>query len=279
MFSNYHTHTRFSDGSKSPEKYVMEAIRQEFEVLGFSDHAPLHFLNFFALKEYSLKKYCQRIKELKSVAGSELSVLLSLEIDYIPGFSKPFSVLKETCDLDYTVGSVHLVKPEKGKDLWFIDGPFVESYDKGLKKYFQGDIRLGVTTYYRQIRQMIVEEKPDIIGHIDKIKMYNRGRYFREAESWYQDLIEETIQFLKPSSSIVEVNTRGIYKQRANALYPSVDILKRLYEENIPVTISSDAHKPEEISACMVETAEILRKIGFREDMVNGFRAWRRITS
>ena len=63
---NLHTHTRFSDGSDEPLKYVEEAIRQGFHTLGFSDHAPVPFANTFAIREDELGAYFEAITKLKS---------------------------------------------------------------------------------------------------------------------------------------------------------------------------------------------------------------------
>jgi len=46
-----------------------------------------------------------------------------------------------------------------------IDGPDITIYDNGLKEIFSGDARKAVTAYYRQIQEMIVTQKPDIVGH------------------------------------------------------------------------------------------------------------------
>ena len=40
---------------------------------------------------------------------------------------------------------------------------------------------------------MMLTQKPDIIGHFDKIKMHNQDRYFSEDEPWYRDLVMELL--------------------------------------------------------------------------------------
>ncbi len=94
--------------------------------------------------------------------------------------------------------------------------------------------------------------------------MHNKGRYFSEEEAWYRDLVMELIEMIKKQDVIVEVNTRGIYKKRSDDLYPGQWILKILKEKQIPITLSADAHKPEELDGYYPEALEILRKIGFR---------------
>ncbi|MCX6249312.1 MAG: histidinol-phosphatase [Bacteroidetes bacterium] len=273
---NLHTHTKFSDGSDAPEKYAEEAIRQGFHTLGFSDHSPVPFKNNFAIEntKVALEDYILTITALKTAspvphipgmkgAGSELQILLALEIDYIPGITAPISAYRKNPLFDYFIGSVHLVKNDLTNELWFIDGPDIEIYDNGLKNIFGNDIKKAVTAYYHQINEMVINEKPDIIGHLDKIKMYNRNRYFLEDDAWYVALIDETLDLIRNSGSIVEVNTRGLYKKRSESLFPGPAILKKIKALGIPITLSSDAHKPHEISLYFQEASQLLTNIGF----------------
>jgi histidinol-phosphatase (PHP family) len=259
--TNYHTHSNFSDGSVEPVEYVKEAIRQGFTSLGFSEHSVLPFENTFALQPGTETAYVTEIQRLQELYKDRVQVLLGLEADYIPGISTGFNTQKTELGLDYMIGSVHLVK-NGDNELWFIDGPKRETYDNGLNKLFGGDIRKGVTAYWHQINQMLEEEQFDVIGHLDKIKMHNQGRWFNEDESWYTDLVNETILLIKEKGVIVEVNTRGVYKGRSKSLFPGGYILGRLSEHNIQVTLSSDAHHPKEISMYFEEAKAVMKSCG-----------------
>ena len=170
------------------------------------------------------------------------------------------------------------VKAESNSDLWFIDGGKQDVYDQGLERVFGGDIRKGVRAYYHQINQMLASQNIDILGHFDKIKMHNKDRYFTEDESWYLELIDECLDLIKSKDVIVEVNTRGLYKKRSNSLFPGVDILKKIKDLQIPITISSDAHKPEELDLLLKDTADTLTQLGFRELMCFGKTGWEAVS-
>jgi len=263
--SNFHTHSNFSDGSAPPIAYVEEAIRQNFMAIGFSEHAPLPFNHYYMISEEKIAEYIATIKSLSLKYKNIINIYLSLEIDYVPKLSQSFKWFREKFGLDYTIGSIHLVRNPKNNKLWFIDGADIALYDNGLQEAFNGDIKLAVTTYYEQIQQMIKNENPDVIGHLDKIKMNNKNRYFSENETWYKHLSESIIKNIPGNKCIVEVNTRGIYKKRGNELFPGIEILKLLYTNNIPITISSDAHQPDEISGAFNETLILLKDIGFKK--------------
>jgi histidinol-phosphatase (PHP family) len=283
LFQNLHTHTRFSDGSHDPEKYVESAIGQGLTSLGFSDHSPLPFANTFALRENETGVYCEDILKLREKykmqnAKCKMQIFLGMEADFIPGMGNPVSYFRENYPLDYLIGSVHLVRNGAPADLWFIDGPDPATYDDGLNALFGGNIRKGVTAYYHQINEMLAAGKIDIIGHLDKIKMHNRGRFFSETEPWYIALVNETLELVKQTGVIVEVNTRGLYKKRSDSLFPGPGVLKKIHALDIPVIISSDAHKPHEVSLLFRETADFLINIGFRELMNLTPSGWKSVS-
>lgn len=261
---NYHTHTYYCDGSDLPAEYAREALSAGFSELGFSGHAPVPFSNGFAIPEDRLSAYCEEILELRQRFEPSLKIWLGLEIDYIPGITRPFDTFRKYCNLDYTIGSVHLVKSGSNDNLWFIDGPDKSKFDDGLLSCFDNNIQDAVTAYYRQVIEMVINEKPDIVGHCDKIRMHNAGRYFTGNESWYQLLIDELLQSVKETGIIIEVNSRGLYKMRSDDFFPSTTVLEKIKHLNIPITLSSDAHRPEELTLGMAEAKLLVESMGFK---------------
>lgn len=261
--SNIHTHTHYSDGSSPPEDYVNEAIGKGFLSIGFSDHSPLPFENTFAIKEDRAEEYCETILKLKKKYTGKIEVLLGMEIDFIPDIAPAPSWFRQQYPLDFIIGSVHLVKHPATGERWFIDGPYQESYDKGLQKVFAGDIRAGVTAYYHQLMELIRVYKPDVVGHLDKIKMHNKGRYFSEEEPWYLKLVDETLLLMPDAGCRMEINTRGIYKKRSDTLFPGIEIIRKAHGLGIPVTLATDAHKPQELSLYLQESAGLVQQAGY----------------
>jgi len=274
---NHHTHTTFCDGSHPPADYVKAALEQNFSVLGFSSHAPLPFENTFALRDERVDEYCSTIRSLSYEYAGRLEIHLSMEIDFIPGILEDFARWKKRANLDYVIGGVHLLVPPDNERLWFIDGPKRETFDEGLQNLFGSDARLAVKSYFDQMNQMITQEQPDVIAHFDKIKMHNQERFFSINDKWYLDLLFESLDLVKKSGSIVEVNTRGIYKGRCDEFFPNLTALKRINELGIPVTLSSDAHAPEDLSKEYPYALEIIKMAGIRELMVFSYGKWRTV--
>ncbi len=250
MLSNYHTHSNYCDGKATLREMVEFAVAHGFNALGFSGHSPLPFENTFSITDYD--GYCSEVRALKEEYKDRIEILLGLEIDYVPGMCEDFAPLIERGGLEYTIGSVHLIPadgvvPRCADDLWFIDGPKWERYDEGLNRLFGGDIRRGVKAYFRQQNEMIIRNRPTIVGHPDKISMHNRGRYFSEEEPWYEQLALETLSLVHECGLICEVNTRGIYKGRHPDYYPSKRLIKAMKQWRIPLIVSTDAHAPDDL--------------------------------
>ncbi|MBK7172013.1 MAG: histidinol-phosphatase [Bacteroidales bacterium] len=271
---NHHTHSVYSDGHAQPLDYVLHALEKGFDILGFTEHSPLPFENSFSFKMENKMKYLEELDRLKMEYKGRIQIYTGMEMDFIPGISEDFDKVRQEFGLDYLIGSVHLVKPEAHERLWFTDGPNHETYDDGLIQLFGNDIRKAVSTYYRQINQMITTQTFEIIGHFDKIKMHNKGRFFSEEEPWYCALLSETLDLIREKGLIVEVNTRGLYKKRSDTTYPGLAILKEIKQLKIPVMINSDAHLPHELDGAYSEAAALLENAGITEVMKFREEGW-----
>lgn len=268
--TNYHTHSLFCDGSHALKNYVEVAIAHNFKSLGFSSHSPITEDNGFSINRSNIPVYCAEIRALQEEYADRIEILHSFEFDYIPGLTRPMKEVATELGFDYILGSIHLVAgrqpAESVKDLWFTDGPDLHHYDKGLADFYNMDIQKAVKAFYAQTNQMLHEEDLTIIGHFDKVKMNNKGRYFSEEEDWYIREVLETLDLIQEKEVIVEVNTRGMYKKRHLDYFPSVAILQQIKKRNIAITLSSDAHAPEDIPLLWDETYHILCDMGFRPD-------------
>jgi len=269
---NYHTHSTYCDGKAKPEEFVKEAIKKGFTNLGFSGHSPLPFETYFAIKENEFINYCNEIRNLKKKYSGEIEISLGLEADFIPELSASFDEFRKNGNLDYIIGAVHLVK--QNNELWFIDGPKQETYDDGVKKLFGGNIQKAVKTYFHQINKMIETQNIEVVAHLDKIKMHNNGRYFNITDKWYNSLILETLSLIKEKDIIVEINLRGLYKKRSDSHFPGSEIWSTLIENNTPIMIGMDAHKPEELGLLFNDTIQKLKSTGFRKRTIFSKGRW-----
>jgi len=271
---NFHTHCSFDDGNVALEKYVKEALKQDVAILGFSSHNPLPFSVDWVLKRKDYKKYCKTIRKLSEKYEDQIRILLGLEMDFLSNLNSFYKEGIDLSELDYIIGSIHFVNFFDNTKGWAIDES-EEDFEKGLDEIYKGNIKKVVKDYFKLIRDMLRLENPDILAHLDLVKMNNKDeKYFSEGENWYREEVLKTLKAVAKSSAILEVNTGGIARGKIDSLYPSNWIIEEAYNMRIPITLSSDAHRPEQITAKFKEAAVLLNSIGYKEVYILHKKTW-----
>lgn len=261
-WSNYHSHSIFCDGRGSMEDFVRFAIAKGVLKYGFSSHAPLPFLTKWTMLKDDFVDYEQEFERLKAKYENYIQLYLGLEVDYIYGCSDvqtPFFLDKS---LDYLIGSVHYLDKMFNGDYWTIDGDFT-TFDWGLKSLYGGDMRLAIERYFEISSLMINQGGFDIVGHVDKIAM-NSSNYpdFNPADSWYENLVGETLQLIKDKGMILEINTKSLHEK--GITYPDSRFFPLINELNIPIVVSSDCHFPTNVIDGFTPTYKLLKAVGFK---------------
>ena len=265
MFTSFHTHCYFCDGVQEPKVYVEKALERGIEIVGFSSHAPIPFENSWTMKEERVEAYLKTIEDLKEEYKDRIEIYTGLEVDFIEKDSRK---IFEKYKLDYTIGSVHLFPKEDLSTYYSVDGNDLD-FQKTLNEFFQGDIKKFVRKYYQNISAMLLQHKPNILGHFDIIKKNNSGeRYFSENDPWYKSAVLEVLPIIKESGSVLEVNTGGILRGYIKDPYPSLWILRECIKLDIPVLVTSDAHAPEHMKGFYDLAFYGLREVGYTEQRI-----------
>lgn len=264
LWANYHSHCNYCDGKGTMEQYAEEAAKKGFVAYGYSSHAPLPFDNSWSMKVSDLDAYMSHVEQLKETWKGKMQIYAGLEVDFIPGKIGPNSGFLRNIGLDYTIGSIHFIDAFEDGKPWEIDGLHTVFRD-GLEKIFHHDIEKVIQRYFELTRQMLLEDCPDVLGHLDKIKIQNPyEKYYSEEAPWYRKEIMKTLETAKETGLIVEVNTRGVYKKVA-ALYPSPWVLALMKEMDIPVMLNSDSHHTREIDGAFEAAAQTLLDVGYKK--------------
>lgn len=262
MKVNYHTHCHYCDGKGAPESYIIAALEKGFSSLGFSSHAPLKETNDWTLKDDNVEEYLAEINNLKDKYRGKIEIHTGLEIDYYPDENR-FNTFKKY-KTEYTIGSVHMVKPE-GHDKYYSVDESEAIFRDVLESVFP-DIESFTREYYKNIRALIEQGGYDILGHFDLIKKFNKGdKFFREDEPWYKEEVIKTLDTLTDKDIIVEVNTGAISRGVQNTPYPSKWILKECYNRGIKICLNSDVHHPDNIECFFDEAMDMIKSCGYTE--------------
>ena len=257
-------HSSFSDGKAEAEEYVELAIKKGFRSIGFSEHGPTKFNKHWELPEENIDEYFAEINRLKEKYKDKIEIYIGMELDYFTGIEDN-AFLKY--DLDYVIGSIHYFPDEEGKIFGIDCRP--DDFHKTIHDYFKGDVKAFVREFCDRIIAMVDKFKPDIIGHFDLIKFNNRNEmYFSENDDWYRAEVMHVFEFISKTGTMLDVNTGGITRGYLTVPYPSPWALIEAAKLNIPITLNSDAHRPEHIDGQFENVTEILKECGYTEKMI-----------
>lgn len=109
---NFHSHTvRCQHAVGEEREYVEEAIKEGFEVIGFSDHSPYLFKNGYVsrirMTMSQLEDYVKTIEALKKEYREDITIFLALEMEYFPGIFEPTIEEIRQYPMDYLLLAQH----------------------------------------------------------------------------------------------------------------------------------------------------------------------------
>jgi histidinol-phosphatase (PHP family) len=117
--------------------------------------------------------------------------------------------------------------------------------------------------YFHLIQLAARSDLFDIIGHLDIIKKF---RVYPETNQ--EILFEDTLKVIKEHNLVVELNT-GMLDRPCAEFAPGPRLLELCCKYNIPVTLSSDAHRKVQIARHYELALEVLAQAGYKE--ITGF--------
>ena len=271
QYEDWHTHNSLCKHAVGTiEDYIKKAIELDLNVIGISDHFPYEYLSSeipslkdipyesYAMPINNLEAYILQLDNLKEKYANQIHVRSAFEIDF---FKHQDHVLNKylrnyLAKLDYILGSVHVLFGKAGI-FAFDDGRF-------LNKYKEYDVNDEIyIEYYDSLQVMIGSPtfELDIVTHFDLPKKFDKSI---EDKDMVMGKVIETLELVKKHDLTVEINTSGLRK-KVKEQYPHIDIIKKIYELDIPILLGSDAHKPEDVAYEFKSITKMLKNIGFNQ--------------
>lgn len=241
--TDYHMHSILSDGKNTYEEMIQAAIEKGLDEIGFSDHLCLKPVSW-SIAKVDLPVMVEQVLLLKEKYKDQITIKLGAEVDYLLGMEEEIAKIINSLPLDYVIGSVHFIGD------WNFDT------DKSLYGKWTNDHLYEL--YFNLVQKAARTGLFDIIGHMDIIKKF---RVYPETDQ--AKLIDETLRIIKDEDMVVELNTGGFDRPCAE-FTPSPSILERCFHHQIPVTLTSDAHRTEQIARHFDSALELLNTIGYR---------------
>ena len=258
---NLHTHSQYDDGKDSIDEIVQKAQERGFTILGFSGHG------YYAKDDSSMtpektKQYIQDVRQAQQQAPNGLKIYLGIEEDSM-------APIENVEDFDYVIGSVHYLE-HNGK-IYPIDYS-QEQFDEMLKEGYQNDINALAKDYYLAIERQAQNPNIQIIGHLDLIAKYNEDQtYYCFDDPKILSYAKVAIEQLVKAGKIFEMNSGAMARGYRNSPYPSIELLKLIYEANGKILINTDCHHKEYLDYGMQICLDLAKQIGFKTlEMFNG---------
>jgi histidinol-phosphatase (PHP family) len=247
-------------GFRSPEwigQYVRAARSRAVEEIAITEHVhrfrdvrdwhPNPWWRAEATED--LAEHCAALADARD-AG--LPVLIGIEMDWIPGREDDIRALLASQPFDIVLGSVHWLG-----DL-AVDHPDYPCWDS-----------LGPQeTWARYLDELAAAAGSglfDVLAHPDLPKVFGtpmpaslRGRR------------DEVIDAIARSGVAVECSSAGLRKA-CRALYPDPEWLAAFCAAGVPVTLASDAHRPEDVGRDYATAVAALRGAGY--ETITRFRS------
>jgi len=270
-YEDWHTHNSLCKHAIGTiEDYVKKAIEFNLNTIGMSDHFPYGYLiseipslekipyEGYAMTLNDVDGYILQLEQIREKYQGKIKLRFAFEIDY---FKDKDQVLNRYLKpyigkLDYLFGSVHVLFGKAGI-FAFDDGRFLnkyEEYDANEELYLE---------FYNTLQDMI--KTPtfdfDIVTHFDLPKKFNKRV---ENNKLIMEKVVETLELIKKRNLTVEINTSGLRKE-IKEQYPSEEIIREMYDLDIPILLGSDAHQPKEIAYKFKEITNLLKNIGYNQ--------------
>ncbi len=249
--ADYHMHTTLCHHAEgSPIDYVEQAHRVGLSEMGFACHSPMATdFDDWRMRREELPAYLSMVEAARR-HGEQLGVTvrLGLEVDFLPGHESWIEELSGMADWDYLIGSVHYLT-----DSLVVDHPDHLSQLRDLpeeevwERYWDLFIEAAATGFF------------DLMAHPDLPKKFGMARP-EDFISGYQ----LAVSVLRQMGVAYEINTAGWHKPIAEA-YPALEFLQLGREAHLPLVISSDAHKPEDVGRDFARAADLAKLAGYQE--------------
>lgn len=255
-----HVHTwRCRHAVGTADEYVQAAAERGVRTLAFTEHLPLPDSLLarvpeaaeYAMPMAEFDEYVADVAGALDVGGSMgVEVLLGVEIDAVAECLEHAAALLKRHPFDVVLGSVHFI------DDWAFDDP-----DR-TERYAQWRLEDLWERYFDDLIAAGRSGLADVIAHADLVK-----KFYGRPETPVGHLYRSAAEALSGAGMAVEVNTAGLRKPCAE-MYPSLEFLAELRRADVPATIGSDAHRPQEVGADGDLAVALLREAGYRSVVV-----------
>lgn len=261
---NYHCHTNFQgifDGQNTADEMITAAEAKNFTTIGISNHCICHptiakmpymHNQNFADFDKLIDIYKQSFDWIDEAASKhKIKVLKGLEVDFFPSaeWRKGFEKVKQALKPDYLIGATHFIR---SADESFMCGIY---FLHTLPALTTDEMNELLRNYWHNIELATTSGYFDFIAHPDYCCLFDlcTGPEWDESKDRIVDVLAST-------QTPCEVNTGGL-RRRGNP-FPDWKMVEKMIRKDVPLLISDDAHRIEDVGSCFAEVEDKLAELG-----------------
>jgi len=248
MKIDYHIHTPLCNHAGGVmTSFVKQAVDSGFIEICFLDHLTFQDADpGLTMAPEEVPLYFHAVQRLKYRYRDIIKVKAGLEVDFAPVYADQMEKIIETFSFDVIGCSVHY---PKGFDI-VTSG---SAWRNG-----EGDTDTVYGRYLDGLEKVLDYPFFDMLCHFDLVKKFNRKPTVTFDTRW-----REVLEKVKDRGITLEINTSG-FEHPVKEPYPSADLLRQCRRLDIPVTMGSDSHAPEQIGRHYGRAEAVLLDAGYR---------------
>jgi histidinol-phosphatase (PHP family) len=239
-----HLHTPFCKHARGyPQEYAAVAQQRGLKGIIVTCHNPTNngWSPWARMSIDQFDEYVTLVDKARQAWVGRVDVRLGMESDYVPGMESWLEELHQKADFNYILGSVH---------------PMLDDYKE---RYLNGDMVAFQRTYFEHLAMAAETGLFDALAHPDLVKIIEPSAWDVER---LMDTIRLTLDRVAAAGTAMELNTSGLNK-RYPEMNPGREILREMFQRNIPVVLGADAHAPERVAADYESAMDILAETGY----------------
>jgi histidinol-phosphatase (PHP family) len=197
-------------------------------------------------------EYMSVCRGLQTKYADRIEILVGFETEnYSGGIDFARKLIRRFAP-DYVVGSVHHVR-----EIAFDYSP--EAYREAAGRCGGRDALYR--TYFDRHYEMLRTLKPQVIGHLDIIRIFDPDYRARLVKPEIWEKIVRNLKWIKQQNRVLDFNLRPLSKGEKEP-YPSRPILSRAIEMGIDIVPGDDSHGVADIDRHMDTAIHLLQAAG-----------------
>lgn len=250
-----HVHTRLCHHAKGEmEEYVQSAIACGLQELVFLEHMEtgINYLQPAWLTEEDFDYYFKEGKRLKEQYAGRINIGLGVELGYNRDCKEEIQKRLATRQWDRIGISCHYLRYDK-QDIHI---NLLSRNPANFPRARAVGSRKILSDYFDHLTEAVQTLPGTTLCHLDAALRHLPETEYLPA---HYNQIQKLLEAVKEKEMAVEINTSGFPFR--NMPFPASSILAIVLEMNIPLTLGSDAHAPEQVGRHFDEVPDYINSV------------------